>query len=47
LIVFFRASGTHGRRICSGPGEKEKKLIVKKEAAGTKPTAPDLPEIFF
>jgi hypothetical protein len=43
LIVFFQASGSDGFRICSGPGEKQKILIVKKEAAGTKPTAPDLP----
>jgi hypothetical protein len=47
LIVFFQASGTHGVRICSGPGEKEKILIVKKEAAGTKPTAQDLQQKIF
>jgi hypothetical protein len=47
LLLFFRASGSDGHRICSRLREKIKILIVKKEAAGEKPTAPDFPEKIF
>jgi hypothetical protein len=47
LLLFFRASGSDARRICSGQGKKSKILIVKIEAAGTKPTVQDLPDEMF
>jgi hypothetical protein len=47
LLLFFRASGSDGFRICSGLGEKQNILIVKKEAADKKPTTQDLPDEMF
>jgi hypothetical protein len=47
LLLFFRASGTHGVRICSGQGKKSKILIVKKEAYRKQNTTVELPGEMF